>query len=133
MKQGRKIVGWAFATTAILLLAALVGSSFYMLDFALAPLARSDQEVLDRLASHAPQPVVQWVDSVRRVGTLRDTMVDIDGDKAHAWYVRSSHDTTATAMLVHGYKDAGLMMLHIAYLYSHDLRSEEHTSELQSR
>lgn len=121
MKQGRKIVGWAFATTAILLLAALVGSSFYMLDFALTPLARTDQEVLDRLASHAPETVVQWVDSVRSVGALRDTTVDMDGVQAHAWYLRSPHDTTSTAMLVHGYKDAGLMMLHIAYLYNHDL------------
>lgn len=121
MRRGRKIVAWSFAATVILLLAALVGSSFYMLDFALTPLARSDQEVLDRLASHAPQPVVQWVDSVRQTGVLRDTTVDIDGVPAHAWYLRAPHDTLVTAMLVHGYKDAGLMMMHIAYLYHHDL------------
>jgi fermentation-respiration switch protein FrsA (DUF1100 family) len=121
MRRGRKIVAWSFAATVILLLAALVGSSFYMLDFALTPLARSDQEVLDRLASHAPQPVVQWVDSVCQTGVLRDTTVDIDGVPAHAWYLRAPHDTLVTAMLVHGYKDAGLMMMHIAYLYHHDL------------
>lgn len=121
MRRGRKIVAWSFATTVILLLAALAGSSFYMLDFALAPLARTDQDVLDRLTSHAPEPVVQWTDSVRRVGVLRDTIVDIDGVQAHAWYLRAPHDTTATALLVHGYKDAGLMMMHIAYLYNHDL------------
>ena len=121
MRQGRKIVGWSFATTVILLLAALVGSSFYMLDYALMPLARTDQEVLDRLASHVPDQVMQWTDSVRRVGLLRDTTVDIDGVPAHAWYLRAPHDTAATAMLVHGYKDAGLMMMHIAFLYNHDL------------
>ncbi len=121
MRQGRKIVGWSFATTVILLLAALVGSSFYMLDFALAPLARTDQEVLDRLASHVPDEVMQWTDSVRRVGILRDTTVDVDGVPAHAWYLRAPQDTAATALLVHGYKDAGLMMMHIAFLYNHDL------------
>lgn len=121
MRQGRKIVAWSFATTVILLLTALVGSSFYMLDFALAPLTRTDQEVLDRLASHVPDSVMQWVDSVRSEGTLRDTTIDINGVPAHAWYLRAPHRTTATALLVHGYKDAGLMMMHIACLYCRDL------------
>jgi len=121
MKRGRKIVSWSFATTVILLLAALAGSSFYMLDFALSPLQRSDDEAIERLAHHAPSAVVLWVDSVRQTGQLRDTTVDIDGVPAHAWYVCASQPTTATALLVHGYKDCALSMMHIGYLYCHDL------------
>ncbi len=121
MKRGRKLVAWSFATTLTLLLAALVGSSFYMLDFALSPLQRSDEEALERLASHAPTAVVQWVDSVRATGVLRDTTIDIAGTRAYAHYLRASQPTSATAVVVHGYKDTGLSMLHIAYLYHHDL------------
>ena len=121
MKRGRKIVAWAFATTVTLLLAALAGSSFYMLDFALSPLQRTDDEALTRLASHAPQQVMQWVDSMRHDGRLRDTVVNIDGVAAHAWIAAAERPTTATALIVHGYKDTGLSMMHIAYLYHHDL------------
>ena len=121
MKRGRKLVAWSIATTVTLLLTALVGSSFYMLDFALSPLQRSDDEAIERLAHHAPDAVVSWVDSVRSVGALRDTTIDIDGVPAHAWYLRADADSMPVALLVHGYKDTGLSMLHIAHLYHHDL------------
>lgn len=121
MKRAKRIVAWSFATTVILLLVALAGSSFYMLDFALTPLHRTDDEVLQRLADRVPPDVMCWVDSVRRTGALRDTIVDIDGVAAHAWWMPAPSDTIATALLVHGYNDGALSMMHIACLYHRDL------------
>lgn len=121
MKRGRKLVAWSIATTVTLLLTALVGSSFYMLDFALSPLQRSDDAAIERLSRHAPDAVVSWVDSVRSASALRDTTVEIGGVAAHAWYLRADSATHHVALLVHGYKDTGLSMLHIAYLYHHDM------------
>lgn len=121
MIQGRKLVAWSFAITLLLLLIAVVGSSFYMLDFALRPLHRTEREALERLSRHVPDEVSQWVDSVRVGGMLLDTAITINGDTAHAYYLRAAHPDAATAVVVHGYKDTGLSMLHIAFMYNRDL------------
>lgn len=119
MKKGKRIVAVSFAATSILLLTALVGSSFYLLDFALTPKYRTDDEAFERLKRHTPDDALTWVDSVRREEHLRDTIITLNGQTAHAWFMAASSPTNATALLVHGYKETGLSMLHIAYLYHH--------------
>ena len=39
----------------------------------------------------------------------------------HALYAKASRPTPKTAFIIHGYTDQAVQMLHIAYLYHHDL------------
>ena len=64
----------------------------------------------------------QWVDSLSNNGSLRDTFIlSTDDISLHALYLYSDTVTPNTAVIVHGYTDNAVRMLHIAYLYNHDL------------
>ena len=53
---------------------------------------------------------------------LRDTFILAeDGARLHALYLYADTLTAHTAVAVHGYTDNAVRMLHIAYLYNHDL------------
>ena len=63
-----------------------------------------------------------WVDSLQRENALRDTFILAeDGVRLHALYLYADTLTAHTAVAVHGYTDNAVRMLHIAYLYNHDL------------
>ena len=63
-----------------------------------------------------------WLDSLRQHNTLRDTFIRAeDGTPLHALYLYADSVTPKTAVVVHGYTDNAVRMLHIAYLYHHDL------------
>lgn len=68
-------------------------------------------------------PVLRpWVDSLRHESALRDTFITTDdGTRLHALYLYADTATARTAIAVHGYTDNAVRMLHIAYLYHHDL------------
>lgn len=117
MKKRYKILIGVVVT----LLVIVIGASFYMLSYSLSPESRSKQQQLGRLYKRAPM-VKSWVDSIMSHGDLRDTVITLDdGTKRHGYYMAAQHDTTATAVLVHGYKDCALSMLHIGYMYHHDM------------
>ncbi|MCD8317379.1 MAG: alpha/beta hydrolase [Paraprevotella sp.] len=66
--------------------------------------------------------LVHWVDSLKQADALRDTFIRADdGTKLHALYLYADTATACTAIAVHGYTDNAIGMLHIAYLYNHDL------------
>ena len=53
---------------------------------------------------------------------MRDTFILAeDGVRLHALYLYADTLTAHTAVAVHGYTDNAVRMLHIAYLYNHDL------------
>ena len=63
-----------------------------------------------------------WTDSLKQHGALRDTFITAtDGTRLHALYLFASPSTLKTAVVVHGYTDNAVRMLHIAYMYNHDL------------
>lgn len=95
-----------------------------MLSYSLTP----DKTFVDKNASsyadmYADYPYLRpWVDSLERVGALRDTVLfDPDGVRLHACYVAAPEPTDKTAVIVHGYTDSAVRMLMIGYLYNHDL------------
>ena len=98
----------------------VTGASVYMLNFSLSPLQRSRAEALERLGERTPL-VKPWADSIIAAGALRDTTITYDGKKLHAFYMPADSATTRTAILVHGYKDTGLTMLSMGYLFQHDM------------
>lgn len=105
----------------LLLALCMVAASFYMLDYSLSALHRSRVEAIERLDERCPQ-VSSWVDSIISNKLLLDTTICLkDGTERHGYYLLQDSCSKGTAIVVHGYKDCALSMLHIGYMYNHDL------------
>ena len=106
------------------LLVLLWGVGEFMLKTSLRPVPssyRETQAALDTMLRLYPH-IRPWVDSLQAHHALRDTVVLApDGTQLHGYYLPAAKPTQRVALLVHGYQDAALRMLHIAYLYHHDL------------
>lgn len=108
----------------LLLVAAVIGGSFYMLAFSLRPDARMREKNATAYEyMYAEYPFLRpWVDSLQTAGALRDTVIaDPQGVRLHALYAAAPVPTDRTAVIVHGYTDCAVRMLMIGYLYNHDL------------
>lgn len=115
-KWARILIG--LAVFAVVLVAS---ASMYMLDYSLMPLHRSRAEGLQRLYERAPLTKA-WVDSVVENKILHDTTIALpDGTYRHGYYMAADSATCRTAVLVHGYKDCAISMLHLGYMYQHDM------------
>lgn len=118
---------WMVGSTAvvIILTIAIVGGSFYMIGYSLCyrPQDRMSASLQrDRVKRECPWTVA-WMDSIYQHHCVRDTFVVMpSGYKAHALFLYAPHSTDKTAVIVHGYKMRAEGMLHIAYLYHHDLQ-----------
>lgn len=109
---------------AMVLLLVLIGGSVYMLRFALMPDNNHTRDY--RLKYHnlfVQYPETRpWVDSLQRVGALRDTFVTMaTGERHHALFMAAPRKTNRTAVVVHGYTDNAVSMLFLAYMYHHDM------------
>ena len=103
--------------------ASLLGGSWYLLDYALKPGDRGRQtdEAWQQMDSLYPG-LRQWHDSLQTVGLSHDTLITApDGAILHARYIRSSRPTRHTALLVHGYTDNWVRMMHLGRMYHRDL------------
>ena len=109
---------------AFLVMLVLAGGSFYMLGYSLGyePQDRkSAEEQRGRIRKECPWTAV-WMDSVYNNHCVKDTFVVMpSGYRAHAIYLYAPKKTERTAVVVHGYKVRAEGMLHIAYLYNHDM------------
>lgn len=124
MKRERikKILIWCLIVTAILAFVAPALTSFYMLDFALGPQRRSHQTAMKRFYKREPAYLKTWVDSLEQHKAIRDTSIIVDGrGTLAALYIKSDTTTNRVAVLLHGYNDRAESMLHIAYLYNHEM------------
>ncbi|MCF0235279.1 MAG: alpha/beta hydrolase [Bacteroidaceae bacterium] len=67
--------------------------------------------------------LAQWLDSLAQHNALRDTIiVNAEQQRLHAFYVRSPRaDESRAALLVHGYTDSAIRMMHLARMYHRDL------------
>ena len=114
---------WTLGVSFVLFLA-LWGVGEFMLSTALHPtpsVYRDSLATLKRMYHNYPH-IQPWYDSLQAHHALHDTtIVASDGAKLHGYYIRAAIPTKRVAVLVHGYQDAALRMLHIAYLYHHDL------------
>lgn len=127
MKHKRRIMAVSLGVIVLLLMACISGG-FYMLDYALRPIAiEKDYRASDLSGSWRymfdKYPEIEpWVDSLRQVAALKDTfVVASDGVRLHAFYVTSPDTIRQTAVIVHGYTDNAVRMLMIGYLYYHNL------------
>ena len=117
-----KKVAVAILVVVLVMVVAVVGGSFYMLDYSLAPDAnRADTAAsFKNLFTEFPE-TRPWVDSLRRIEALRDTFVTMPetGEKHHAFYVRNGNNKTA--LILHGWRDSAIDYFHIARLYEQEM------------
>ena len=91
----KKKLLWSAVIVASTLFAVMIGSGFYMLDYALSNADRAKKTSYAYVMKNYP-----------------------DGERAHAIFARSDSARGRTAVVVHGYKDRSTGMLHIAYIYN---------------
>lgn len=115
---------WITLGVAVMLVLALYGASSYMLDYSLGyPKGErmTAEHWKNRTRNECPWTTA-WMDSIYRNHCVKDTFLTMpSGYKAHAIYLYAPKATDKTAVVVHGYKVRAEGMLHIAYLYNHDL------------
>ena len=116
----KKKIGWAVAIVAIVCLIAVVGGSFYMLDYSLAPDEnRADTDsCFNQLFENYPETVA-WMDSLNRNGGLHDTLMTMPGGyRCHAYYIRTG--SAKTAIVVHGWRDQAVKFFYLARMYERE-------------
>lgn len=120
MKKTLKYLLLTVAALCTLLLCA----GYYMLGYALQPeelttRSRDMQGSYEYMSNQYPE-LRPWMDSLQAVGALRNFYIENDGG-LHALYIAAPQPTGRTAVIVHGYTDNAIRMLHIGYLYNHQL------------
>lgn len=113
----------AISILVLVLVGATMGGGYYLLDYALRPQHRGkDIEGSWRAMKESYPHIAPWMDSLRQHKALRDTFITAsDGTRLHAYYMRAARPSKYTALIVHGYTDNAIRMLHIGYLYSKEL------------
>lgn len=120
----KKILIWSISI-AMAIIALLLGAALYMQWYALE--AQGNERGKNYETSYQymfeTYPFIRsWADSLKTHNSLRDTFITTDdGTKLHALYIYADSITKNTAVIVHGYTDNAVRMLHIGYLYNHDL------------
>ena len=113
------------AAVATLILAAIVGvityGSFYLVDYALASKPQSHSKNWGKAYAWYPE-LRPWLDSIRAERAWSDTFALMpDGTRAHAVLIRSTKANGRTAVVVHGYTNNSIDMLHIARIYNKEM------------
>lgn len=113
----------ALSAVMILVAALLAGISWYLLDYALRPGDRSRDESRAWREMDARYPgLEEWRDSLQQAHAWHDTLVIApDGTPLHAYYIRTRPATARTALLIHGYTDCAVRMMHLGRMYERQL------------
>ena len=123
-KKMRKIGIASALGLVVLVMLGLYGASNYMLNYSLN-YPKEERMTADHWKNrmkNACHWMIGWMDSVYQHHCVRDTFVTMpSGYKAHAIYLYAPKTTEKTAVVVHGYQVRSEGMLHIAYLYNHDM------------
>ena len=116
-----KKILWTLAIIVTVFVIAMIGGSFYMLDFSLAPDPnRMDTDSCYRQQFEKYPESKEWVDSLRSIGALRDTFMTMPtGERHHAFFV--DRGSTRTALVIHGWRDCAIKFFWLARIYEHEL------------
>jgi fermentation-respiration switch protein FrsA (DUF1100 family) len=116
----KKIIAWTMAGVLGLLFLAVIGGSFYMLDYSLAPdPTREDRDSCFReLYANYPE-TREWMDSLRRNEALRDTFLTMpSGKRGHAYFVNRGGERTA--FVIHGWRDQAIKFFYLTQMYERE-------------
>jgi hypothetical protein len=107
---------------AIALIVLFVASvSYYIVYAGLHPSPSDEKQTLSYMYSEYPF-LKPWMRSLERNNLLHETtLLSADSVALHAYYIPAPHPTPNTAVVIHGHRCNAFDMLHIAYMYQHDL------------
>ena len=116
-----KKILWILVAVVTLIIVILIGGSFYMLDYSLAPdRNRTDRDSCFRQQFREYPESKEWVDSLQTTNALRDTFVVMpSGERHHAFFV--DRGSKRTAIVVHGWRDCAIKYFWLARIYEHEL------------
>lgn len=121
MKKKNRRILWTAGIAIAAIVIALIGASQYMLDFALCPAKNKGRDYNGQYTvMKGRYPWISlWIDSIQKTKAARDTLVTAhDGDSHHAMFIYAPRATSKTAVLVPGYTDCSVDMLHVGYIYN---------------
>lgn len=101
----------------------VAGISSYIVYAALSP-SKSSHNIKETYSyMYSEYPFLKpWVRSLGRYREMKDTVIyAADSTRLHAVYIRAKQPTRNTAVIIHSHRSNAVGMLHIAYLYSHDM------------
>ena len=117
----------SIAVIVLVVLAAVVGGSFYMLDYSLGyehkpgDMRGDTESAYAELYRRVPD-MKPWCDSLLHRGLIRDTFVVMaNGERHHAIYLRNDSAKGRTAVVVHGYTDNCVKFMYLGRMYHRDL------------
>jgi len=122
MRRKSKQVIIILTITLVIIAAVLIGGAAYLLDYALLQGDRTERDA-ERLALVRRQypGTVEWMDSLKANGVMRDTfIVNNGGVRLHAYYA-AKDCARGTAVLSHGYQDNALTMMMLGRVYRDSL------------
>ena len=116
-----KKILWILGAVITLIIVTMIGGSFYMLDYSLAPDSnRTDRDSCFRQQFREYPESKEWVDSLQTKNALRDTFVVMpSGECHHAFFV--NRGSKRTAIVVHGWRDCAIKYFWLARIYEHEL------------
>lgn len=133
MKKRKKIILRILGAVLGILILSILGGSVYLLSFALHPAKNKgrDYAAQYRVMRGRYPWAVSWMDSVQRTKAVRDTFVMMkseetglflaDSTRLHALIIAAPRKTPRTVVVVPGYTDNAVDMLHFACFYNREL------------
>lgn len=114
-----KKIGRISATLLALFIVLDIAGGYYLLHYALVANKSGQHVEAMQREMYAKYPEVgEWLDSLRAADALKDTfLTNIDGIRLHAYYVAAPQPTPKTAVIIHGYTDNAMSMMHIGSMY----------------
>lgn len=111
------------AIVAVLLFVVCIAGSFYMISYSLSSKRNEFSEKAEWARVDSLYPHIQsWTDSIRRTGALRDSfIINDEGQRIHVYWLPAQRPTNRSALIIHGYGTCAIDMMHIGYMYHHDL------------
>jgi len=124
---------WHVILLVLTLTLLFVGAvSYYIVYAGLHPSHTDEKQTLNYMYSEYPF-LKPWMRSLERNNLLHEsTLLTPDSVQLHAYYIPAPHPTANTAVVIHGHRGCAFHMLHIAYMYQHDLKFNVLLPELRT-
>ena len=117
----KKRLIYSLVALLVVFAAATTYGSFYLVDYALKSAPESHRKNWGKAMDWYPE-LKPWLDSIKTEGAWSDTFAIMpDGLRAHAVCIKSRNAEGRTAVVVHGYTNNSIDMLHIARIYNKEM------------
>ena len=125
---------FAISILSLLIAIAIVvsGVSYFVIYEGLRPSQRDLDETYGYMYSDYPF-LRPWMKDLDKRHAMRDTLIySPDSVRLHAYIIPADKPTPNTAVVIHGHRCCAIDMLHIAYMYSHDMHFNVLLPELRA-